>query len=68
MRAVFPQASVVWEVQSTIPALSTSDENLIQLAQELSDTSGTGCVSFGTEGRTIREYRHTIGCLWSGIY
>ena len=50
MRAVYPQASVVWEVLSTIPALSTSDENLIQLAQELSDTSGTGCVSFGTEG------------------
>ena len=50
MRDVFPQAEVVWEVVSTIPALSTSDESLIKLTQQLSGTEGSGCVSFGTEG------------------
>ena len=50
MRDVFPQAEVVWEVVSTIPALSTSDDSLIKLTQQLSGTEGSGCVSFGTEG------------------
>ena len=50
MRAVYPQAGVVWEVLSAIPALSTSDDKLIRMAQQLSGTSDVGCVSFGTEG------------------
>ena len=50
MQAVYPEASIDWEVLSTIPALLTSEQDLITLAQDLSDTAGSGCVSFGTEG------------------
>lgn len=50
MQAVFPDACIEWEELSTIPDLATSDADLIKLAQELSDTTGTACVSFGTEG------------------
>ncbi|MDE0308315.1 MAG: acetylornithine deacetylase [Acidiferrobacterales bacterium] len=50
MNAVYPDASIEWEELSVIPALSTSDDSLIRMTQELSHTTGTGCVSFGTEG------------------
>ena len=50
MRAVFADARIDWEEISTIPDLATSDEELIGLAQELSETTDTACVSFGTEG------------------
>ncbi len=50
MKAVCSDASINWEEISTIPELATSDDQLIKLAQDLSDTSGTACVSFGTEG------------------
>ena len=50
MRAVNPASAIVWKEISTIPALGSSDNNLIQLAQQCSQTDGTNCVSFGTEG------------------
>ncbi len=55
MRATYPNAKIEWEVQSIIPDLSTSDRNLIRLTQELSETVGTNCVSFGTEGGLFEE-------------
>ena len=55
MQAVYPEASIVWEEISIIPALSTSDKKLIQMTQELSNTTGTGCVSFGTEGGLFED-------------
>ena len=50
MRAVFADARIDWEEISIIPDLATSDKELIGLAQELSETTDTACVSFGTEG------------------
>ncbi len=55
MQAVFPHARIDWEDLSTIPALASSDEELIELAQDLSNTTGTGCVSFGTEAGLFEE-------------
>ncbi len=50
MHAVFSEARIEWQELSTIPELATSDADLIKLAQDLSDSAGTACVSFGTEG------------------
>ena len=50
MHRVDPNASVQWEDISAIPALDTSDCDLIKLVQTLCGTVDTGCVSFGTEG------------------
>ena len=55
MQAVFPEARIEWKELSVIPALATSDDELLQVAQELSNTSGTACVSFGTEGGLFEE-------------
>ena len=50
MRRVDPNASIEWEEMSSIPALDTSDSQLIELVQTLCRTTQSGCVSFGTEG------------------
>ena len=55
MQAVFPQARIEWEEISTIPKLASSDDDLIRLAQDISNTTGTACVSFGTEAGLFEE-------------
>jgi len=55
MRAVFPDARIEWQAMSEIPQLATSDEELIVLAQTVSATTGTDCVSFGTEGGLFEQ-------------
>ena len=50
MRQVDSNAEIAWEEMSVIPALATSDSQLLSLTQELTQTTKTGCVSFGTEG------------------
>ena len=55
MQEVDSSARVEWEVLSVIPDLSTSDDSLIRLTQELSGTDGTHCVSFGTEGGLFEQ-------------
>ena len=55
MQAVDANARIEWQELSVIPDLSTSDDALIQLTQELSGTDGTHCVSFGTEGGLFEQ-------------
>lgn len=55
MQAVYPQARIEWEEISTIPKLASSSDELIRLAQDISDTTGTACVSFGTEAGLFEE-------------
>ena len=55
MQAVNPETYIEWEELSIIPALATSDETLIRLAQELANSSDTGSVSFGTEGGLFED-------------
>ena len=55
MQAVNSETYIEWEELSIIPALATSDETLIRLAQELVNSSDTGSVSFGTEGGLFED-------------
>ncbi len=55
MQAVFPDARIDWEELSTIPALSTSSDELLKLTQELAGATDTACVSFGTEGGLFED-------------
>lgn len=49
MRAVYPEANIEWEKISEIPDLASSDQELVKLVEDLSNSDGAGCVSFGTE-------------------
>ncbi len=55
MQAVDPKCRIEWEEISQFPHLSTSDEDLIQLALELTDTTDTHYVSFGTEAGLFEQ-------------
>ena len=50
MRRTDPKSAIEFEDISIIPALNTSNRELIELAQNILKTTKSGCVSFGTEG------------------
>ncbi len=55
MRAVDPNCRVEWREISQFPHLATSDNDLIDLALELTGTADTHCVSFGTEAGLFEQ-------------
>ncbi len=55
MKAVDPAVKIVWNEMSSIPALETSDNDLLNLVQELTQTVKPSCVSFGTEGGLFEQ-------------
>lgn len=56
MRAVRPEAAILFEELSAFPGLDTSDDcEITRLVAALTGTNGTGKVAFGTEGGLYQQ-------------